>query len=117
MQMRSIPIPEIIGFFVALFRRGRSDETILIRHETIFPLWCRYPETGCGYQAARPNAVRQPASGDRSMRTFSFVLAFAFVLAGPTMAGSVDDLPAAGTFAYNGGPAANSAPLVLAAIN
>lgn len=117
MQMRSIRIPEIIGFSAALFRRGRSDETILIGHETIFPLWCRYPETGLGYQAARPNAVPAAGFGDRSMRTLSFILAFAFVLAGPTMAGSVDDLPAAGTFAYNGGPAANPAPLVLAAIN
>ena len=49
------------------------------------------------------------------MRTFSFILAFAFVLAGPSMAGSPDSLPAAGTFAYNGAPV-NSASLVLAAI-
>jgi hypothetical protein len=48
------------------------------------------------------------------MRTFSFILAFAFVLAGPSMAGSPDRLPAAGAFAYNGAPA-NAAPLVLAA--
>lgn len=50
------------------------------------------------------------------MRTLSFILAFAFVLAGPSMAGSADSLPAAGAFAYNGGPAVNSAPLVFAAI-
>lgn len=49
------------------------------------------------------------------MRTFSFILAFAFVLVGPSMAGFPDSLPAAGAFAYNGAPAANSAPLVLAA--
>jgi hypothetical protein len=49
------------------------------------------------------------------MRTFSFILAFAVVLIGPTMAGSVDSLPAAGAFAYNGAPAANAATLVLAA--
>jgi len=49
------------------------------------------------------------------MRTFSFILAFAFVLAGPSMAGSSDNLPAAGAFAYNGAPAANSAPLIVAA--
>ena len=49
------------------------------------------------------------------MRTFSLILAFAFVLIGPSMAGSVDSLPAAGAFAYNGAPAANAAPLVLAA--
>jgi len=49
------------------------------------------------------------------MRTFSFVLAFAFALTVPSMAGSADSLPAAGAFAYNGAPAANAASLVLAA--
>jgi hypothetical protein len=50
------------------------------------------------------------------MRTFSFfILAFVFVLAGPSIAGSPDTLPAAGAFAYNGALAANSAPFVLAA--
>jgi ABC-type nitrate/sulfonate/bicarbonate transport system substrate-binding protein len=49
------------------------------------------------------------------MRNLSLILAFAFVLAGPSMAGSPDSLPAAGTFAYNGAPVANAAPLVLAA--
>ncbi len=50
------------------------------------------------------------------MRTLSFILAFAFLLAGPTTAGSADSLPAAGTFAYNGAPIVNAAPLVLAAV-
>ena len=49
------------------------------------------------------------------MRTLSLILAFAFVLVGPSMAGSPDNLPAAGAFDYNGAPAVNSAPLVLAA--
>ena len=49
------------------------------------------------------------------MRTLSFILALGFVLAGPSMAGSTDSLPGAGTFAYNGAPAANSAPFVVAA--
>jgi hypothetical protein len=53
-------------------------------------------------------------SGDSQMRTFSFILAFAFVLAGPSMAGSPDRLPAAGAFAYNVTPAANAASVVLA---
>ena len=45
------------------------------------------------------------------MRTLSFLLAFAFVLAGPTIAGSSDrNLPGIGTFAYNGSPIASSAP-------
>ena len=39
------------------------------------------------------------------MRTISFILAFAFILAGPLMAGSSDhDLPGIGTFSYNGSP-------------
>jgi hypothetical protein len=45
------------------------------------------------------------------MRTLSFMLAFAFVLAGPSLAGSSDaSLPGIGTFAYNGSPIVTSAP-------
>ena len=41
------------------------------------------------------------------MRTTSFILAFAFVLAGPSMAGSSDrNLPGVGTFTYQGSPVA-----------
>ncbi|MBA7473224.1 hypothetical protein ES707_08559 [subsurface metagenome] len=49
------------------------------------------------------------------MRTLSFILAFALAVAVPSIAGSADGLPAAGAFAYNGAPALNAAPLVLAA--
>jgi hypothetical protein len=36
------------------------------------------------------------------MRTISFILAFAFILAGPSMAGSSDSsLPGIGTFSYS----------------
>jgi hypothetical protein len=53
------------------------------------------------------------------MRTISFILAFAFILAGPSMAGSSDqDLPGVGTFAYSGSsPVGNPAtqPMVVAA--
>jgi hypothetical protein len=39
------------------------------------------------------------------MRTISFILAFAFVLAGPSLAGSSDgSLPGAGTFSYVSSP-------------
>src|SRR5215468_5221018 len=97
-----------------MFRRSRGDETIL-------PL--TKPFSACGVDIRkqhlvikRPDqtaAVARP--GDSSMRTLSFILAFAFVLAGSSMAGSADNLPAAGAFAYNGAPAANAAPLVFAA--
>jgi hypothetical protein len=52
------------------------------------------------------------------MRTLSVMLAFAFVLAGPSIAGTSDSsLPGIGTFAYGGAPIASSAPhtLVVAA--
>ena len=49
------------------------------------------------------------------MRTLSLILGFVFVLAGPSMAGSSDSLPGAGTFAYNGTPASNPTPLLVAA--
>ena len=45
------------------------------------------------------------------MWTISFILAFAFVLVGPSMAGSSDqNLPGIGTFSYNGSPVAVPAP-------
>ena len=47
------------------------------------------------------------------MRTLSFILAFAFILAGPSMAGSSDKgLPGIGTFTYNGSPV-SAAPQAL----
>ncbi len=59
-------------------------------------------------------------TGDSHMRTFSFILAFAFILAGPSIAGSSDNgLPGIGTFSYNGASVATSAPqpIVVAAVN
>jgi hypothetical protein len=50
------------------------------------------------------------------MRTLSFILAFAFVLVGPSLAGSLDNsLPGVGTFAYSGAPIPTSAPAVIVA--
>jgi hypothetical protein len=47
------------------------------------------------------------------MRTLSFMLAFAFVMAGASMAGRpAGNLPGVGTFAYNGPPIANTAVVV-----
>lgn len=41
------------------------------------------------------------------MRTLTFILTFAFAMAGPSLAGSVDSsLPGVGTFAYSGAPVA-----------
>jgi hypothetical protein len=45
------------------------------------------------------------------MRTLRFILALAFVVAGPSLAGSSDaSLPGIGAFAYNGSPAVTSSP-------
>jgi len=51
------------------------------------------------------------------MRTTSFILAFALVLAGPSMAGSSDQaLPGIGTFTYIGSPVAVAEqPIIVAA--
>jgi hypothetical protein len=50
------------------------------------------------------------------MRTLSFILAFAFVLAGPSMAGSPEtSLPGIGTFAYNGSPVAAAPQAIVVA--
>ena len=50
------------------------------------------------------------------MRTVSFILAFTFVIAGTSMAGSVEGgLPGVGTFSYNGTPIAPSQTLTVAA--
>jgi hypothetical protein len=97
-----------------MFRRIDSDETIQGSTKPFSP---------CGADIRKQRLVIQPSDqtaaiagpGDSSMRTLSFILAFAFLLAGPSMAGSADSLPAAGAFAYNGAPATNAAPLVLAA--
>ena len=50
------------------------------------------------------------------MRTVSFILAFVFVIAGSSMAGSMEGgLPGVGTFSYNGAPVAPSQALIVAA--
>jgi len=55
-------------------------------------------------------------TGDGQMRTISFILAFAFILAGPSMAGSSENrLPGIGTFSYNGSPVTVSQLMVVAA--
>jgi hypothetical protein len=48
------------------------------------------------------------------MRTISFIVAFGFILAGPSMAGTSDNgSPGIGTFSYNGSPATTSAPQLM----
>jgi hypothetical protein len=68
--------------------------------------------------STRGRALPATDTGDSQMRTTSFILAFAFILAGPSMAGTSDqNLPGVGTFAYHGSPVATAAsqPMVVAA--
>jgi hypothetical protein len=88
--------------------------------ETIFCFWRRTPETADGYQADNKTAEAPAANtGDSQMRTLSFILAFAFVLAVPSVVSSSEtSLPGIGTFAYSGSPIVTSAPetVVVAAL-
>jgi hypothetical protein len=104
--------------FFRIVSSRRGDETILVCDETIFRLWRRTPETADGYQPATKRRTAPAANtGDSQMRTF--ILAFAFVLAGSSIVGSPESsLPGIGTFAYSGSPIVASAPqaVVVAAL-
>ena len=85
-----------LNFSGHCFVPDRADETILHARRNHFPLWRRCPETADGYQVPNETAGTaghgQPETSQ--MRTTSFILAFAFILAGPSMAGSSDQQPA-----------------------
>jgi hypothetical protein len=52
------------------------------------------------------------------MRVLSYIFALAFVLAGPSLAGSDDrDMPGVGTFTYCGSPVAAIAPDLVAVVS
>jgi hypothetical protein len=95
-----------------LFRRAGSDETISARDETIFRLPRRTAETLQGYQAP---VNFEAGLGDSQMHAVGLILALAFVLVAPSMAGSVQsDLPGIGTFAYCGTPIAAPTMIIAA---
>jgi hypothetical protein len=86
--------------------------------ETIFLFWRRTQETGDGYQSCNKTAdsARNLMPGDSQMRSMNFILAFAFLMVAPSLAGSSDNgLPGIGTFSYSGSPIITSAPMVVAA--
>ncbi len=116
--------------FQRLLVSGRPDNTRLFRpivswtrreeinrgaDETIFRFSRRHPETPRGYQSVSETAPGAASIGDSQMRTLSFILALAFILAGPSMAGSSDgSLPGIGTFSYGSPITADAAVLVAA---
>jgi hypothetical protein len=89
-----------------------SEETILRRDETIFRFGAERRKRRMVIKAATTTADSAGYSNrsQSKMRTLSFILAFAFVLGGPSIAGSTDShLPGVGTFAYTGSPIAAAA--------
>jgi hypothetical protein len=104
-------------FFAIVFRSAAAHETIRLSDETISR--CRADIRKHGMvitRATKRRAAPELAPGDSQMRNLSFLLAVAFLLAGPSMAGSTDSgLPGIGTFAYSGSPVATSAPQTLIA--
>jgi hypothetical protein len=112
-------VTEFIEFFRPLFRPAGAMKqfTRPTKPFSVFgadvrkqPMVIRFQRDG---RHCRPRTT-----GDSQMRTTSFILAFAFILAGPSMAGSSDqNLPGVGTFAYHGSPVATAAsqPMIVAA--
>jgi hypothetical protein len=97
---------EIVEFFRANVSSSRSDETILSGDETIFRFRADIRKQPLVISYQRNGLPRLGQNGRQPMRTISFILAFAFILAGPSIAGSSDgNLPGIGTFSYSGSPA------------
>jgi hypothetical protein len=106
-------MPKIIELFPEIISSRPSDETILLRDETIS---CFGADIRKQRMVIKPPTKRRatpaPKTGDSQMRTLSFILAFVFVLA-PSVAGLSDSLPGIGSFAYNGSPIVTSASQAL----
>jgi hypothetical protein len=89
-----------------------ADETNLARDETIIGFGADIRKQRLVIKVpTKRRTAPSPEPGDSQMRTLSLFLAFAFVIAGSSLAGSPDgNLPGIGTFAYNGSPIAAVAP-------
>ena len=88
------------------------NETILLRDETIIRFEAELRKRRMVINTPTKRRIAPAGkTGDSQMRTLSFILAFAFVLAGPTLTGSSDgNLPGVGTFSYNGSPIVTDVP-------
>jgi hypothetical protein len=108
---------KFLTFVFELFHSRSSDETVPTEMKPFF---------ACSAELRKPLMVikrptndgaerRKDTFGDSQMRTVSFFLALTFLVAGSSMAGSVEgSLPGVGTFTYNGSPVVTPAPLVVA---
>jgi hypothetical protein len=102
---------DVIELLSELFRPASGDETILPGDETVsrFGADTRKQPLVISLIAKTADSAGIQ-NGDSHMRTLSFILALAFVVAGASFAGSSEaGLPGIGTFAYNGSPIAASA--------
>jgi hypothetical protein len=100
-----------------MFRRSLCDETIPQGTKPFSAFGADIRKRPLFIKTAK-HAADNGQTRRQLMRTVSFILAFAFIFAGPSMAGSVDHgLPGIGTFSYNGSPVTTAAPeaLVVAA--
>jgi hypothetical protein len=106
---------EILDVFATVFRPVAAHETNLLSDETISCFRADVRKHRIVITpATKRRAAPELAPGDSQMRNLSFLLAVAFLLAAPSMAGSTDGgLPGVGTFAYSGSPIAASAPQAL----
>jgi hypothetical protein len=95
-----------------LFRQRLGDETILPSDETISPFGADIRKQQMVIKRATERPIAPSAKpGDSQMQTLSFILAFAFMLVCPALAGSSEaSLPGIGTFAYSGSPVAVAVP-------
>ena len=102
---------DVIELLRELFRPASGDETILRRDETVSRFGADMRKQPLVISlTAKTAGSAGIQNGDSQMRTLSFILALAFVVAGSSLAGSSEaGLPGVGTFAYNGSPIAASA--------
>jgi len=95
-----------LSFWSKCFRSTYSDETIPLNRRNHFSLSSRHPEQPLVISYQRSELQRFDLNRRRPMRTISFILGFAFILAGPSIAVSSDgSLPGIGTFSYTSSPA------------
>jgi hypothetical protein len=95
-----------------LFRLRPGNETILPRDETISPFGADIRKQQMVIKPTTERRIAPTAKpGDSQMRILSFMLAFAFMLVCPALAGNSEaGLPGVGTFAYSGSPVAVAVP-------